>query len=169
MNTELTLLYKKTAQMDDDLYIAIKPVCDFFGIDYKHQARKLRRDAVLRQLSCLNTTVAGDSKQRSMISVQKNHFLLWLAKITPLMVDANLREKFIQYQLHIHEYFERIQGDASYYQRKFKNLKDCMDEEETIATTRTTLRYRKQANWKRIRDILDDQLQLQLVEENETH
>jgi hypothetical protein len=168
MNTDLALIFKKTVQLDESEHIAIKPLCDFFGVNYKHQAHRFKNDRVLQQLSRKNKTVAGDLKERYMISVHKHGFLIWIAGISSNLVDANLREKFIQYQLHIHEYFERIQGDASYYQRKFKELKDCLETEDTIAITRTTLRYRKQANWKRIRDILDDQLQLQL-EDNEAH
>jgi hypothetical protein len=168
MNSELSLIFKKTVQLDDNEYIAIKPLCDFFGINYKHQAHRFKNDRVLHQLSRKNRTTGADGKQYLMISVHKHGFLIWLAGISSNLVDQNLREKFIQYQLHIHEYFERIQGDASYYQRKFKELKECLEAEDTIAITRTTLRYKKQANWKRIRDILDDQLQLPL-EENETH
>jgi hypothetical protein len=156
------VIYKKTVRFIDEEHIAIKPLCDFFGIDYQHQARKFKEDKFLQQLSCKNTTVAFDGRQRSMISVQKDAFLLWVCGISHNIVDPNLREKFIEFKLHIHEYFERLQGDASFYRQKFFELKELINQDASINFTRVKLTYDRKTIRKRMLDIIDDQLDLEL-------
>ena len=99
-----------------------------------------------------------------MISVRKNAFLVWVCGISHNIVDPNMREKFIEFKLHIHDYFEKLQGDAAYHRLKYFELKELLREDEGIRFTRSSLVLKRKNIFKRMDDIINDQLDLELGE-----
>lgn len=47
---------------NDEQMVAIKPICEALGIDYKVQWQKIKDDEDLSATMVLNTTVAADGK-----------------------------------------------------------------------------------------------------------
>lgn len=91
-------LFHKTVQMYDQSYIWIKPVCDFFGINYENQTRKISSDAILANQSTKksNSLIFGDNYLRVLLT--KKGFIRWIQLINANTIADNLREQFIKYQ-----------------------------------------------------------------------
>ncbi len=62
-------------------YIAIRPICEALGIDYKRQAKNILDDEILGQLSSVQTTVAADGKLRKMTCLPEKYIYGWLFSI----------------------------------------------------------------------------------------
>lgn len=91
-------LFHKTVQMYDQSYIWIKPVCDFFGINYENQTRKISSDAILANQSTKKSSslIFGDNYLRVLLT--KKGFIRWIQLINANTISDNLREQFIKYQ-----------------------------------------------------------------------
>lgn len=103
METTALSMFTATVKFIDDR-IAIKPFCEFFGLDFQNQTDRIKRDPILNQLYGNFHTVAQDSKQRAMFCLTKRGFIRWIDRLSPQNVAENLREKFIQFQILIDEY-----------------------------------------------------------------
>lgn len=91
-------LFHKTVQMYDQSYIWIKPVCDFFGINYENQTRKISSDTILANQSTKKSSslIFGDNYLRVLLT--KKGFIRWIQLINANTISDNLREQFIKYQ-----------------------------------------------------------------------
>lgn len=103
METTSLQMFNATVQYINDS-IAIKPFCEFFGLDFQNQCERIKRDIILSQLYGNFRTVAQDSKKREMFCLTKRGFIRWIDRLSPQNVAENLREKFIQFQILIDEY-----------------------------------------------------------------
>lgn len=103
METTALTMFNATVKFIDDK-IAVKPFCEFFGLDFQNQTERIKRDPILNQLYGNFRTVAQDLKQREMFCLTKRGFIRWIDRLNPQNVAENLREKFIQFQLLIDEY-----------------------------------------------------------------
>lgn len=66
---------------DGTWFIAIRPICEALEVDYKHQAKNILEDEILRQLSCEHTTVAADGKLRKMTCLPEKFIYGWIFSI----------------------------------------------------------------------------------------
>jgi len=98
-----TSIYKQTIVEKNDL-IFIKPLCDFFGIDYDNQVRKINNDPILQFETSKKTDeiIFGDKRER--LAVSKRGFFRWIQILTPSNVHVSLREKFQEFQVSIFDY-----------------------------------------------------------------
>ncbi len=67
--------------VDGKYWIAIKPICEALGVDYKAQHKALLRDEILHQLSSDQTMVAEDGKLRKMVSLPEEFIYGWIFRI----------------------------------------------------------------------------------------
>lgn len=88
---KLTLVWK-----DEEPFVALRPVCERLGLDWKAQHRKLSADMAFNHGHM--TTVAEDGKQREMLCLHATQLPLWLASISPSRVRPELREALIAYR-----------------------------------------------------------------------
>lgn len=88
---KLTLVWK-----DEEPFVAVRPVCERLGLDWKAQHRKLSADIAFNRGHM--TTVAEDGKLREMLCLHATQLPLWLASISPSRVKPELREALIAYR-----------------------------------------------------------------------
>lgn len=85
---ELTTLSK-----NEVIYIAIKPICEALGLDYKTQVEKIKEDVILSQLWGLHPSTAADKKEREMICLPLEYIFGWVFSI-----GNQANETFLQYK-----------------------------------------------------------------------
>ena len=109
-------------------FVAVKPICEAFQIDWSSQHKKLKRDSIFNSVMVIMTTTGSDGKRYEMISLPLETFPMWLAKIETSRVKNELaKEKIILYQKEaakvLFDYFmnskpkdvEHVQIDSSKY------------------------------------------------------
>lgn len=80
-------------------YVAIRPICDALGIDYRKQFERIKSDQKLGQLVTHTvTSSAGDGKQREMFCLPLKYIFGWLFSIDESKVNPRSKEIFIRYK-----------------------------------------------------------------------
>lgn len=104
METTQLSVFNQTIKTQDD-FIFVKPICDFFQIDYDKQAVKIKNDPILMNCAAKKPfkTLFGDSYPR--LCLPKKGFMRWIQLINPNTLPAELREKFKQYQADVFDFF----------------------------------------------------------------
>ena len=97
METTALTMFTNTIHYSGEC-IFVKPVCDFFNLDYQNQVEKIKNDRVLAKSygKNRNNLLFGDNYPR--VSLSKKGFLMWVLRINANTVIEHLREKFICYQ-----------------------------------------------------------------------
>ncbi len=116
-------------------YIFIKPVCDFFGIQYDNQARRINGSPLLKTstLKFTDKLLFGDERER--LTLTKRGFITWVLQLNPQIVQVSLREKLYEYQTLIFDFLfgsiEREKETQVTYQRlaKLERLSSKIDKE----------------------------------------
>lgn len=83
---------------NDEQMVAIKPICEALGIDYKVQWQKIKDDEDLSATMVLNTTVAADGKEREMCCLPVRYIFGWLFTINPANVKPEAKEAVRNYR-----------------------------------------------------------------------
>ena len=101
--TNLTM-FQSTVKTDYDR-IYVKPLCDFFQINYANQVDRIKNDPILANSfgKNKNKLLFGDSYPR--VTLDKKGFMRWIQLINPSTLPEDLREKFLNYQTLIYDYF----------------------------------------------------------------
>lgn len=120
------LMFQETVVYVEDNYIAISPLCNFFGITYKGQIEKIKTDNILQSewKKTSNEKVFGDKRGR--VSLTKRGFLRWVQLLNPAYVKEDLREKLSQYQAMIFDWmFGTVENrdNAAIAHKRLKKLK----------------------------------------------
>lgn len=80
-------------------FVAVKPICEVFQIDWSAQSRKLQRDVLFNSVVAIMATTGSDGKRYEMKSLPLETFPMWLAKIETSRIKNELaKEKIILYQ-----------------------------------------------------------------------
>jgi hypothetical protein len=83
-------------EQDGKTWIALKPVCEQLGIDWKSQHVKLRNDP---RFSCGDITMTGaDGKQYQMVALQVDQVYGWLYTINPKKISHESYQEVINFQ-----------------------------------------------------------------------
>ncbi len=103
MKNDSIKVFKKTVIMVNE-YIAVKPLCDFFGISYKRAAERIRNDEILKNewTKMSSETLFGDNRER--FCVTKKGFVRWIQLINAGIIGHELRSKFIEFQSNVFDY-----------------------------------------------------------------
>lgn len=98
MDNTAIKMFQSTVKYDDHTWIWVKPVCDFFKINYENQTRKIKSDLILANHSTKksNSLMFGDNYPRLL--VDKIGFIRWIQLINPNTIAAELRASFEKYQ-----------------------------------------------------------------------
>ena len=83
----------------DEQLVAVRPVCDALGIDYKVQWQKIKDDEDLSSVMVLSTTTGADGKQYEMCCLPVEFIYGWLFTINPKNVKPEAQEAVRKYRL----------------------------------------------------------------------
>ena len=77
METTALKMFESTVSYEGD-QIFVKPLCDFFKIDYQNQVERIRNDSILANSygKNRNKMVFGDNYPR--VSLDKKGFIRWI-------------------------------------------------------------------------------------------
>lgn len=86
----------EAAQLDGEVWVPIRPVCEALGVSQQGQLAKLRAKpwATIKMIF----TVADDGKARQLAAVDLRSLPLWLATIEPSRVKPEARPALVAYQ-----------------------------------------------------------------------
>ena len=101
-NTEL-VMFEKTIQNDEN-FIFIKPLCDFFGINHQRQYGRIQNDVILARSLTKKSKMMTNGRTYPRICLDKKGFIRWIQIINPNIVAIELRESFINYQEMVFDY-----------------------------------------------------------------
>ena len=121
--------------------VALKPIFEGMGLDWKNQYQKLKDDVVISSTMVMSTMVAQDQKQREMVCIPLDYLNGVLFKINPARCPVQTREKVILYQKEcyrtLYDHFFPSDKEALPTRTTPPQLK------EKAAYMRTQLNYRK--------------------------
>jgi hypothetical protein len=120
MESNDLVIFKNAVQETGNNFIALKPCCEFFELDYKYQVERVRTDFLMGQLVGKNPLVAADGKERDMVSLPKSGFLRWVYTLNPNNIAENHRQNFIKFVTLIHEYLFGDKNPAELAKKKNK-------------------------------------------------
>jgi len=94
-NSELQIVREQSGRV----LVAMKPVVDALGLDWKSQHRNISEDPVLNSTMVIMTTVGADGKDREMFCLPLDYLNGWLFKINANRYRGDARrETIIRYQ-----------------------------------------------------------------------
>lgn len=101
---EITAYLVKEADRQQ-VYVPLKPLCDYLGVDWSAQRQRINRDPVLAEtiMSVVITTTDIDAESRrprtsSMLCLPLDYLNGWLFGINANRVKEDIRENLIRYQ-----------------------------------------------------------------------
>ena len=88
-----------------EVYVPVRPICDFLGIDWSSQRRRINRDPVLSEVTMSVVITATDISPKSrrpqtssMLCLPLDFLNGWLFGVSAQRVKSELRERVITYQ-----------------------------------------------------------------------
>jgi len=92
------VLVQADQEGDSLIYVPLRPLCDFLGLNWSAQTRRLRRDAVLTEMTSTVAVTATDGRQRNMLCLPLDYLNGWLFGVNASRVNESMRDKVIRYQ-----------------------------------------------------------------------
>ena len=87
-----------TVEKDGEHYVAMKPICENIGIDWRAQYNKINRHPILNPVVVMMTTTGSDGKQYKMQMLPVKYLQGWLFMVDANRVKPEIKERLIQYQ-----------------------------------------------------------------------
>ena len=103
MDTQAVTMFQETVKSDGDL-VFVKPICDFFKIDYLYHTRTINESILLNRFSTTKACkeLFGDDRPRVVLT--KQGFLMWILQLNPQIIEEIYREKFLQFQILVFDF-----------------------------------------------------------------
>jgi len=83
---------------DGGLYVALRPITDFLGLDFSAQRRRVLRDEVIAPRTRPVLITAADGRQREQLCIPLDLLPGWLFGVTTARVRPELVEKINRYR-----------------------------------------------------------------------
>lgn len=83
---------------DDEVYVPVRPIAEFLGLDWSSQLQRIRRDEVLARRVTTLVITTTDNSRREMICLPLDLLPGWLFGIAPSRVRAELAPKLNRYR-----------------------------------------------------------------------
>ena len=81
------------------VFVPLRPICDFLGVDWSAQTRRVRRDTVLSESTSTVAITATDGREREMLCLQLDYLNGWLFGINANRVKSEaVKDKLVLYQ-----------------------------------------------------------------------
>ena len=84
-----------------EIYIPLRPLCDYLGLDWSAQTRRINRDPVLAQVVATVAITATEGErtvERGMLALPLDYLNGWLFGVNASRVKPEVRDKLIRYQ-----------------------------------------------------------------------
>lgn len=94
------------------LHVALKPICEAIGLDWKAQQDRIKRHPVLNSVGVITTSTGTDGKQYDMLMLPLDKLDGWLFGVSVRRVRPELRERLTQYQAECFDALARHFGTA---------------------------------------------------------
>jgi hypothetical protein len=113
----------------DNIYVAIRPICDILGIDHSNQIRNLKNDPEFLGSTVVNmTTVGADGREREMTCLPLQFFFGWLAQIDHTKVKEEVKPQVIAYKLEVcNILYDHFMGARKFLEEKEKLMDKLND------------------------------------------
>ena len=100
---QLSGLQNNVASVSES-HIAVAPLCDFFGINYKWQTQAIKSDPILKNewIRGKSPVLYGDD--RSRVSLTRRGFVRWVQLLNPSIVREELRARLIEFQINVFDW-----------------------------------------------------------------
>ena len=110
---------------DGEVYVPLRPLCSFLGVNYRAQRRRIDRDPVLSQyiMEVIFNTAGGP---QAVPSIPLDYLNGWLFGISASSVKAEVRDRVILYQ-----------------EKCYKVLRDAFQSTQPTTTTSTLVQVRE--------------------------
>lgn len=117
MNTQQSILVNEREisifSEKGEKYVAIKPICEAIGVDFKYQLSRIKEDGILSQLYKLSYIVGADNRNREMGVLPLEYIFGWLFMINENKVKPEIKDQVIKYKRECyHSLFETFTGRA---------------------------------------------------------
>lgn len=154
--------------VNEQRYIAIKPICEILGIDQDSQRQVIQTHPLFTSVAVLNTATGSDGKQYQMLCLPLKRFFLWLGGIHPNKVKEEAREGLMKYQELISDIlFEKFVEEPEFYKMKSEQKDRLREELDALDESRDKLRKQlKQIDSLTWEDFKANNRQLKLPFEN---
>lgn len=127
--------------VNDQRYVAIKPVCEMLGIDYPTQTEVVKSHPIFSSNIGLIPTVGADEKQREMLCISLKRFFGWIFTIHPNKVKEENRENLMKYQTLICDVlYEKFVEESEFYKMKSEQKEKLREQLDLIDESREKLR-----------------------------
>jgi hypothetical protein len=83
---------------DGTLYVALRPVTDFLGLDFSSQRHRVMRDEVMAERSTSVLMTAADGRQRAQLCLPLDLLPGWLFGVSPRQARPEIMEKLTRYR-----------------------------------------------------------------------
>lgn len=94
----VAVLLPVAGKSQPDIYVPVRPLCEYLGIAWSPQLRRIKRDPVLSEAIKGVTVTVTPGGQQEMMCLPVDLVPGWLFGITAERVKPELREKIIRYQ-----------------------------------------------------------------------
>lgn len=127
--------------VNDQRYVAIKPVCEILGIDVDGQRQSIQTHPLYSSVAVLNPATGSDGKQYQMVCLPLKRFFLWLGGIHPNKVKEEARENVLRYQELISDIlYEKFVEELEFYKMKSEQKEKLREQLDLIDESREKLR-----------------------------
>lgn len=154
--------------LDNERYVAVKPVCEILGVAYPAQTEVLKNHPIFNTTVRLIETVGGDDKLREMLCISLKRFFGWVFTIHPNKIKEENRENLMKYQTLICDVlYEKFVEEPEFYKMKIEQENRILEQLTEIDNTRgelkKALRNVKAATWEEFK-ANNRQLKIQFAE-----
>jgi hypothetical protein len=103
--------YKGAVVFADQEHIFVKPLCDYFGINYTNQSRNIKNDEILKTQVTKKSLEPLFGDKREHLAVSRKGFVRWIQIINAQLVRPELKVEFAKFQLFVFEYlYSAVEG-----------------------------------------------------------
>lgn len=136
---------------DGHVYVAVKPICEAFGISAHGQIERIKRSPIWSQLHVLIRATGSDHKQYEMVCLPLKYMFGWIFTIDAEKVRTEAREGIIAYQVEccdvLYEHFYNGRRQSAEKQKTLAKIKQDI---EKLREQNTSLARRQNENTKTI-------------------
>jgi len=110
---------------DGEIYVPLRPICDFLGVNYRSQRRRINRDPVLSKY-IVDVTVSTSGGPQAAPCISLDYLNGWLFSISAASVKEEIRDRVTLYQ-----------------EKCYKVLRDAFQEPEMTGSMATLVQVRE--------------------------
>lgn len=101
---EMSLLTRAVKTAPNPEFIFVKPLCDYFGLNYDWQVTRINKDPILQTQTGKNTDELLFGDKREHLTLTKRGFLRWVQIINPVTLQGSMKEKFEKFQVLVFDF-----------------------------------------------------------------